>query len=333
MRRRARSASGSTWRRARSSRRASRCRRRLRPPWGASPASSSSTWGSRCRSPPRSSGRSRSAASSPQRQRGAAVRGRGGRGRRRHDAPGGARHARRVDGRPAVVGDGHGLPLAARRGDVRRRSRRWTRLAGPTGPRSSWPGSPRRRPCSSAPWEVTPPPRRPRRSRSACSGSTSWPRACGWAAWRSTFLLAPRATPDRGRRPGRRGPRAYSSLAGYALAVVLITGVLRATQEVGGVSKLFDLFRGSYGHDARHQGRGRPGVDRAGRVQPVPLDPADGRTAGTPPQGHGDRAGRCGGRLLADRRADRPGASAARDPSCPAARRASRSPAATSRRP
>jgi copper transport protein len=41
--------------------------------------------------------------------------------------------------------------------------------------------------------------------------------------------------------------RAYSFLAGYALAVVLVTGVLRATQEVGGVSKLFDLFRGSYG--------------------------------------------------------------------------------------
>ena len=41
--------------------------------------------------------------------------------------------------------------------------------------------------------------------------------------------------------------RAYSFLAGYALAVVLVTGVLRATQEVGGLSKLFDLFRGSYG--------------------------------------------------------------------------------------
>jgi copper transport protein len=41
--------------------------------------------------------------------------------------------------------------------------------------------------------------------------------------------------------------RAYSSLAGYALALVLVTGVLRATQEVGGVSRLFDLFRGSYG--------------------------------------------------------------------------------------
>jgi uncharacterized membrane protein len=53
------------------------------------------------------------------------------------------------------------------------------------------------------------------------------------------------------RRTGGDAPvrevRAYSSLAGYALAVVLVTGVLRATQEVGGVSKLFDLFRGSYG--------------------------------------------------------------------------------------
>ena len=44
-----------------------------------------------------------------------------------------------------------------------------------------------------------------------------------------------------------REVRAYSSLAGYALAVVLVTGVLRATQEVGGISNLFDLFRGSYG--------------------------------------------------------------------------------------
>ena len=41
--------------------------------------------------------------------------------------------------------------------------------------------------------------------------------------------------------------RGYSSLAGYALAIVLVTGVLRATQEVGSVSKMFQLFRGSYG--------------------------------------------------------------------------------------
>ncbi len=40
--------------------------------------------------------------------------------------------------------------------------------------------------------------------------------------------------------------RRYSSLAGYALAVVLVTGVLRATEEVGGLSTLLHLFRGSY---------------------------------------------------------------------------------------
>ncbi|MEO8422966.1 MAG: copper resistance protein CopC [Actinomycetota bacterium] len=40
--------------------------------------------------------------------------------------------------------------------------------------------------------------------------------------------------------------RRYSSLAGYALAVILVTGVLRATEEVGGLSKLLHLFRGSY---------------------------------------------------------------------------------------
>jgi uncharacterized membrane protein len=40
--------------------------------------------------------------------------------------------------------------------------------------------------------------------------------------------------------------RGYSSLAGYALAVVLVTGVLRATEEVGGLSTLLHLFRGSY---------------------------------------------------------------------------------------
>ncbi|MGZ8624805.1 MAG: CopD family protein [Actinomycetota bacterium] len=40
--------------------------------------------------------------------------------------------------------------------------------------------------------------------------------------------------------------RRYSSLAGYALVVVLVTGVLRAIQEVGGLSELLHLFRGSY---------------------------------------------------------------------------------------
>lgn len=55
----------------------------------------------------------------------------------------------------------------------------------------------------------------------------------------------------RGRREADVDPpfvaiRRYSSLAGYALVVILVTGLLRATHEVGGVSKLLDLFRGSY---------------------------------------------------------------------------------------
>ena len=61
-----------------------------------------------------------------------------------------------------------------------------------------------------------------------------------------TFLLL-RARRRTGGAPPVDEVRAYSSLAGYALAVVLVTGVLRATQEVGGLSKLFDVFRGSYG--------------------------------------------------------------------------------------
>jgi copper transport protein len=40
--------------------------------------------------------------------------------------------------------------------------------------------------------------------------------------------------------------RRYSSLAGYAVAVVLVTGVLRATEEVGGFSTLLHLFTASY---------------------------------------------------------------------------------------
>jgi hypothetical protein len=46
-----------------------------------------------------------------------------------------------------------------------------------------------------------------------------------------------------------RGPmvRRFSSLAGYALVVVLVTGVLRATDEIGGISATFRLLRTSYG--------------------------------------------------------------------------------------
>ena len=40
--------------------------------------------------------------------------------------------------------------------------------------------------------------------------------------------------------------RRYSSLAGYAVVVVLVTGVFRATEEVGGVPKLLQLFSTSY---------------------------------------------------------------------------------------
>jgi copper transport protein len=40
--------------------------------------------------------------------------------------------------------------------------------------------------------------------------------------------------------------RRYSSLAGYAVVVVLVTGVLRATEEVGGLSNLLHLFSTSY---------------------------------------------------------------------------------------
>jgi copper transport protein len=41
--------------------------------------------------------------------------------------------------------------------------------------------------------------------------------------------------------------RRFSRLAGYVLVVVLVTGVLRAIEEVGGRSAFFHLFRTSYG--------------------------------------------------------------------------------------
>ena len=145
---------------------------------------------------------------------------------------------------------------------------------------------------------VTPPPRRPRRSRSACSGSTSWPRACGSAAsrWRSCGPSAPALG---GTTPRSIRCAAYSSLAGYALAVVLFTGVLRATQEVGGALEA----RGPV-PTARTTRRSSSrsslvvAVDRTGRGQPVPLDPADGRAPRSPPADHGDRVGRRRRRVL-----------------------------------
>jgi copper transport protein len=41
--------------------------------------------------------------------------------------------------------------------------------------------------------------------------------------------------------------RRFSRLAGYALAAVLVTGMLRAMKEMGGLSAFFHLFRTSYG--------------------------------------------------------------------------------------
>ncbi len=41
--------------------------------------------------------------------------------------------------------------------------------------------------------------------------------------------------------------RRYSRLAGYALAVVLVTGVLRSFEEIGGLTELLPLFQTPYG--------------------------------------------------------------------------------------
>ena len=76
---------------------------------------------------------------------------------------------------------------------------------------------------------------------------------------------------------------------------MLVTGVLRATQEVGGVSKLFDLFRGSYGTTLDIKVAVvlvLIGLGAFNRYRSIPR--MDTRT-GTPPQGHGDRAGRAVG--------------------------------------
>ena len=56
----------------------------------------------------------------------------------------------------------------------------------------------------------------------------------------------PGCSRDVGRTLRSREVRRYSSLAGYAVVVVLVTGVLRATEEVGGLSNLLHLFSTSY---------------------------------------------------------------------------------------
>jgi copper transport protein len=60
------------------------------------------------------------------------------------------------------------------------------------------------------------------------------------------FLLLLARQRENAQTPGAE-IRRYSSLAGYALAVVLVTGALRATEEVDGLSNLLHLFSGSYG--------------------------------------------------------------------------------------
>jgi len=71
------------------------------------------------------------------------------------------------------------------------------------------------------------------------------------------LIRASRATgaPDVPGASGGTGPddtpgpqlRRFSTLAGYALAVVLVTGVLRVVEEMGGLSAFLHLFRTSYG--------------------------------------------------------------------------------------
>lgn len=69
------------------------------------------------------------------------------------------------------------------------------------------------------------------------------------AVWMGGLFIAFLLVSARG-KAGADAPtaevRRYSSLAGYALAVVLATGVLRAIEEVGGLSKLLRLFDNSY---------------------------------------------------------------------------------------
>lgn len=65
-----------------------------------------------------------------------------------------------------------------------------------------------------------------------------------WMGGLLLAFLAVRASRDA--EPSVAEIRRYSSLAGYAVAVVLVTGVLRATEEVGGFSTLLHLFTTSY---------------------------------------------------------------------------------------
>ncbi len=231
----------------------------------------------------------------------------GRRRRRRRDAPVGTGRARRIDGRPAVVLDGPGLPLAARRRDVRRRRLdrcgatvgsdvarrgRGRRVVGHAHPRHRGPRLRRRDPRARDRLAVVPlhgGERLDGRPLARVPGGSREPvRASGR---RGPPLFVPRRLRG-GRRPGhRRAPRHG--------------GGRRPLQAPAPVLHLVP-------HHARHQGRGGPAADRAGGDQPLPFDPADGCEHRTPPARHGDRAGGCAGGLRADRHADRPVAAPAR---------------------
>jgi copper transport protein len=66
------------------------------------------------------------------------------------------------------------------------------------------------------------------------------------SVWMGGLLLAFLAVRARRSDAPVAEVRRYSTLAGYAVVVVLATGVLRATEEVGGLSNLLHLFSTSY---------------------------------------------------------------------------------------
>ncbi|MGZ4154514.1 MAG: copper resistance D family protein, partial [Actinomycetota bacterium] len=75
-----------------------------------------------------------------------------------------------------------------------------------------------------------------------------WLHIMAASAWIGGIAMASLLLRERhdGERPTAE-VRRFSRIAGYALAVVLVTGVLRAIDERGGLSELGHLFGGSYG--------------------------------------------------------------------------------------
>jgi copper transport protein len=67
-----------------------------------------------------------------------------------------------------------------------------------------------------------------------------------WIGGLLLAFLSLRMPPDAENGAPIEAIRRYSSFAGCALGIILVTGVLRATEEAGGLAKLLHLFRGSY---------------------------------------------------------------------------------------